>query len=694
MSQEVILEQLQQYLEVTWVEYITRLQAEHADLKDADKIKQLQQQVLDQKQYDQIMHESLQRGHCFGLSICHAVMTLLGKQAWWEDALLHLYHWDGEVKSLDKPIQLRDARGGRTITLRQIFDLAFNYILHSHAVPVKGQEGFYPAEVTQQTALLPSAANSEADIIPPHMEIVDEDNKVRTIQKNQRVAGYFSKEQLTALLQEDTFKNNISLIHSFNHTIHVSYLGNGRWQLYDPNLSHESLEDMRIEGTKKEVIDAIFAQMGSQSLALEVAAIDPDVEIDLSAYDDFIRRTPAALLTVESLFLFAMEAPDRLQELLKIAARIPDGVDLKEKFARIITDAKYGMNRSALHLIAEYAPEALPYLFVLADQTRSGAMIANAIAVNMTLRRDDGVTPLQIMAKKSPKAMAALFALAINSGTVNFIHPLAGGMVAKVGKTRAITLDVMAKCSPAMLPALFDLANLPHSQPLRIELAKALHEDTGKQDVRLKHMIEQAPFALPELWKFLTKNQECRKLWRDVVDSKSPEWCAVRTEIANALSAEDINHGVVLHTIMRESPAEIRELIVLVLSDPQQPQNLIALLKALATTVDEKTGWQLITANMSEKDKAELLHMLSAKLNDVSTPDLVKLAGMLNDALTDDQSMFRGLCSERHKLFRGHYGKTSIWQELISKSQEILRKRKDTLKIAGAKDVLNIKAGR
>lgn len=600
MTQQVILTQFQQYLEVTWGEYITHLNDEYGSLKDPDKIKQLQQQMRDQKEYVQIMHESLARGHCFGLSICHAAMTLLGKQAWWQDALVHLYHWDGKVESLDKPVELRDARGGRTITLRQIFELAMNYILHSHASVVKGREEFYPVNVTQQTALLPSASASDADVIPPHMEMVDEDGRVRTIQKNQRVVGNFSKKQLAALLQEETFKKNICLLHSTKHTVHVSCLGSGRWQLYDPNLSHESLDEMLIEGTKEEVIDAMFDQNESQALAVEVAAIDPHVAIDLSAYDDFMRRTPAALLTADSLFLFAIEAPDRLQELLKLAARIPDGAELKTVFARIITDAKYSMNRNALQLIAEYAPAALPDLFVL--------------------------------------------------------------------------------------------ANLPHGEPLRIGLAKALHAEMADERICLEHIIKRAPSALPELWKLMSKTQECKKLWRDVVDNKSPQWCEVRTEIAWALSAKDSNHHVVLHTIMRESPAEMRELIVLVLSDLQRPQNLIALLKALAKTVDERTGWQLITANMS--DKAELLHMLSAKLNDVGTPDLVRLGGELNRALTDENSMFRGLCNERHKLFRGHYGKTSIWKILIGKSQEILRNRKDAMQHPGVKEVLNIKVGR
>jgi hypothetical protein len=585
------------------------------------------------------MHADMVGGLCFGLSVCHAVMELQGKESWWEDALQHIYHWDGTSEALDQSIQLRDANDGKSTTLRHIFELAMSYIVHAHATPTEARQAFMARNILQYNALLPSAA--------AHLEILDDNGQVKTIQQNKRAVGHFNKDQLSALLQEDDLRNRIVLIHSCEHTILISAKGDGVWQLYDANLSHEGAGSMHQSGSKSEITDLIFARLKTQSLAVEAASFDASPAIELAAYEKIFSQSPASLLNEDTLLLFGYESPEKITELFKLAAE-SRGAQLKSVIAKIMKEAKYGTHDRALHVLVCYAPASIPALLALVDHTPDGMTICSAIAESLNMKRElDGQTPLDTMIMKDLEAVAEFFKLANAGGSI---------------------------------------------KPIAIALAKALLIKNEYGATSLHTLIQHSPESLPQIWKFVMTSPECKAV-RALIEGKGQDSIALRTVMAKALMANNGEHGVVLHAAMREIPKETQDLLKLVLSD-HQPENLYAVLQALAGSVDDVTGWQLVTMHMSDAVKAAILQLLSAQLQYLSTPDLIQFGKELSRAVTDEQSVYHGLCSERHKLFSGHYGKTSIWQELIGKSQEILRSRKGAEQQPGAKEVLNIKVGR
>ncbi|HTM63103.1 MAG TPA: hypothetical protein VL360_01225, partial [Gammaproteobacteria bacterium] len=88
----------------------------------------------------------------------------------------------------------------------------------------------------------------------------------------------------------------------------------------------------------------------------------------------------------------------------------------------------------------------------------------------------------------------------------------------------------------------------------------------------------------------------------------------------------------------------------------------------------------------------KLIALLTGRLESMKSDELINFAKDLHLALTDEKSRYRGLCSERHKLFQG-YGKTDIWRQLISKSQAILKQRSGVQQDLEVKKILGIKTG-
>lgn len=66
-------------------------------------------------------------------------------------------------------------------------------------------------------------------------------------------------------------------------------------------------------------------------------------------------------------------------------------------------------------------------------------------------------------------------------------------------------------------------------------------------------------------------------------------------------------------------------------------------------------------------------------LNQVSLPDLLKLAFEICQALTNEKSAFRGLCYERHAHCGNGFGKTKLWQGFVKASQEELLRRENAI---------------
>ena len=74
------------------------------------------------------------------------------------------------------------------------------------------------------------------------------------------------------------------------------------------------------------------------------------------------------------------------------------------------------------------------------------------------------------------------------------------------------------------------------------------------------------------------------------------------------------------------------------------------------------------------------METLVAEIANLNTANLLQVGTCISDALTNDNSIYHGLCKERHTLFRSNeYGKTSIWQTLMEQVQATLKTRRDVV---------------
>lgn len=84
-----------------------------------------------------------------------------------------------------------------------------------------------------------------------------------------------------------------------------------------------------------------------------------------------------------------------------------------------------------------------------------------------------------------------------------------------------------------------------------------------------------------------------------------------------------------------------------------------------------------------------ITQLLINEIAHLRSHELIELGKALSEALINDKSSYRGICKERHILFRSEeYGKTSLWQELIERIQWYLKESHSKNK-KGAKPILS-----
>lgn len=229
-----------------------------------------------------VLKQRLQAGHCFGLSTIHAVMHITNKCDWWENALLTISHWDGDVRQLEKSIELPDAESSaawkktklnsgesskaeatdNNETLNVIFERVLNYIIFLHGTS-SDLFGIDKADMSQQKILSPSALVG--------LEFINAQGVIEKVSHKVTLSFAFDLKMLCTVLIEENFTDTIALVHSDNHTIHI-YFKNGIWHIYDPEYKHTSLSKMvRVFDSKEEASEEILDILG-HALSFEIAA--------------------------------------------------------------------------------------------------------------------------------------------------------------------------------------------------------------------------------------------------------------------------------------------------------------------------------------------------------------------------------------------------------------------------------------
>ncbi len=688
MTQAVILDQSLLYLRVIWREEMAAIEAGHQHASP-EELAQLKETMRKRADYINKLELEFEKGECFGFAVCHGAMALLGKQDWWEDALLHIHKWKGDPKKLDEEIVLKNAEAGQATTLRKLFELAISYVVHSQSIVKDETKEFFQEDVTQINALSAEHVKKSLPSLA-HIQILNNDGMILTVQKSDAVAGHFTKEQMHLLLDKETFQKNICLVCCRGHSVRVSYLGDDSWQMYNPAAAKQARNPgaLHVTGTKDKIIDLVFEAQRTQDFIIEAAAMNKDNKIDFSAYLDFMKNDPAALLTVDSIFLMILKTPDMLKMIFELAREPKYKEKLYAQITKIVNEAKYKDDQNILHIMAEMAPEILPAFFELLDQSDTSKPLRSAVAKKLMEKEQEfHQTPLHTMAAFAPDGFTALMnAAAHEQHNDELIHAISQALFIKVGKTNDSTLDYLANSSAIAYCALLKLAGKPHAAPLNIALTKILSE-------KLNAHILKAPTILPHLLIFMKNNAEAKSL-RSLFSEKNPDAAALRMAVSKALPVSYDDQHSVLHIIAKYSPDLIQGVFRFILSDQDKPNTFGFLLTALADQGDGVTGWQMITGNLPHPEQIELVDLLTERLQYLKTPDLIILAQELHRALTDQQSRFRGLCSMSHGLFHSNdYGKSEIWRSLLGKTKEILNNRKESLQTPGMQEIMNIKLG-
>jgi hypothetical protein len=176
-------------------------------------------------------------GVCFGSSVCHGVMDVIGKLNWWEAALVEIARWDGDRGTLQKIVELPGQN--EDATLGRIINRALNYILISHMVNADYFAPYYIGSNSKIRHAL-KLTNSQFYSLRAGgpFEIVDGD-KLKKIQASKTFMAGLEDLQLRKVLTE--ISKNICVVSNGNHAIRVGYNEvTHEWILYNPNYDHYS----------------------------------------------------------------------------------------------------------------------------------------------------------------------------------------------------------------------------------------------------------------------------------------------------------------------------------------------------------------------------------------------------------------------------------------------------------------------
>lgn len=337
---------------------------------------------------DRLIH-SIKAGQCFGLSICWSALQYIEKPLWWDAALRAVETWDRTEKSLQQNLKLSQAESAST--LHDIFERVLNYTAYDH----------YGTFI--QSLLDSSPTFPQQIFLDPKRNFFSIEK--HTVTHRKIIAGNFTSNEISYLLDEKTIANSICLLHDGEHTISTAFK-NSYWLLYDSNFDFDDKNKTYSKKftDKKKLIAEITRLLGS-SIAIEVASLenlsDKEANQKFNNFTEIRNKLSLKHLKKFGLAVCATFCPDDLYNLLN--SLHPD--EYKE-IAPLLTK-KNEVNpsvHSAFHLMAMCSPNSFIRLvhYALIEKQRSNSQLLTSIAKALLLA-ERGWTPIHLLAQQSPK---------------------------------------------------------------------------------------------------------------------------------------------------------------------------------------------------------------------------------------------------------------------------------------------------
>lgn len=324
------------------------------------------------------------RGHCFGLSICHAAMNFIGKLDWWESALVLIANWDRSKNKLNEKVLLPGAEDEDPITLRHLFTRVLNYIVYHHCVY---NDGFALENKYQLTLLNPNAQ---------HFELLNNNGQIMTIKNRIHMSGYLAKENLYVLLDKDVIKDSLCLISRDNHQISINYDNKiNQWMIYNPCYPHISRKHIhKYFISKNDLIDEIQSILG-QTIVIEIAHFDlRKCKKVINHFYKIIEEEKLNIIKDTGFHLFVIYNLEYLNQLIHL---IKDDKQASTALLESLTQ-KDRSGWTGLHVMAVYAAQHLPMILDLVNEDKNTpSMLVKALITENNKR----ITSLEYLSNLS-----------------------------------------------------------------------------------------------------------------------------------------------------------------------------------------------------------------------------------------------------------------------------------------------------
>lgn len=418
VTQTVILDKFIRYSKIKYKQYNDAYELEKNAAKDFAEKEAINKRQEELKQDHELLIKILDGGHCFGFSLLHAVMDILGKLEWWEALLLKVANWDEKEESLlnentlpgSDPLLTDEYNKNKPYILTQhsldhIIDRALYYIAFHQCSSNNSNLYYKPTEMYQSNILDPNSFSSSKD--PQKQTSFLEylkDGIIHTIQQRKKIAGNFSREQLLEILEDEQCKNSIIMVSNGAHAIRLGFDG-VKWLVYDPNYNHtqpnQKSKALYFTGTKEECINEIISILGS-AIGFDFASADPQRSYHFPAYEKLIQTNLASLFSDKGIFILNNKLPDELLTYLEKAeqsASLRD--DIFEKCKNSFTKRFFSENGNCLSSLMKCHANFRKIL-KLAKASKHYEAIHENIMDALLHKDNAGKPPLIELCKNSP----------------------------------------------------------------------------------------------------------------------------------------------------------------------------------------------------------------------------------------------------------------------------------------------------
>ena len=235
--------------------------------------------------------EQLIRGCCHGFSLVYSYMFAIGKLDWWLDCLQVLSTWTGSNDELNQVVHLSGANNKNGETQRQIITRIIHYVRFHQVTSSMIPEFNHMKQVKltdQRTEL--GAIRFESD------------SHQNTLQ--QLASGYFTRKDLTDLLQEQLFNIPCMLLASVHqnlkssaHSVSIMFdRSTNQWMLYDSNAHQGAIAFNHKSKLCDHLISNYTANIQLQYIALDNNAIAHSQQQQFAkTYQQICRNNPLTL---------------------------------------------------------------------------------------------------------------------------------------------------------------------------------------------------------------------------------------------------------------------------------------------------------------------------------------------------------------------------------------------------------------